>query len=97
MIRFVIAATTTLLPFASLAAAQEHERPVADTQALGQTSFSTSCASEVREDFDRAVAMLHSFWYQAAEQAFGAIASEETRAVCSRKTPSCAPVRASQT
>ena len=81
MIRFVIAATTTLLPFASLAAAQEHEHPVADAQALGQTSFSTSCASEVREDFDRAVAMLHSFWYQAAEQAFRAVASED---------PSCA-------
>ena len=77
MIRFVIAATTTLLPFASLAAAQEHERPAADAQALGQTSFSTSCASEVREDFDRAVAMLHSFWYQAAEQAFRAVASED--------------------
>jgi hypothetical protein len=74
-------ATMTLLPFASPAAGQEPERPAADTQALGQTSFFTSCTSEVREDFDRAVAMLHSFWYHAAEQAFGAVASED---------PSCA-------
>ena len=81
MIRFALAATMTLISFASLAAAQEHEHPVADAQALGQTSFSTSCASEVREDFDRAVAMLHSFWYQAAEQAFTAVSSED---------PSCA-------
>jgi len=81
VIRFALAATMTLISFASLAAAQEHEHPAADAQALGQTSFSTSCASEVRADFDRAVAMLHSFWYQAAEQAFTAVASED---------PSCA-------
>jgi hypothetical protein len=33
-------------------------------------SFSTSCSSDVQADFARGVAMLHSFWYSAAEEAF---------------------------
>jgi tetratricopeptide (TPR) repeat protein len=44
---------------------------------LGQVSFPTSCAPEVRESFDRAVALLHSFWYEAAEAAFLEIAQRD--------------------
>lgn len=33
-------------------------------------SFSNSCSSDVQADFARGVAMLHSFWYSAAEEAF---------------------------
>ena len=37
---------------------------------LGKVSFSTSCDPKVQADFDRAVAMLHSFWYSYGEKAF---------------------------
>ena len=60
-----------------VALAQDHQHPAGDVQALGQVAFSTSCAAEAQADFNRAVAMLHSFWYQAAEQAFVAITEQE--------------------
>jgi len=37
---------------------------------LGKVSFATSCDPKVQPAFERAVAMLHSFWYSAGEQAF---------------------------
>ncbi len=48
---------------------------------LGTVKFPTSCAAEVQDDFSRAVAMLHSFWYGASENAFMAV---------SEKDPGCA-------
>lgn len=37
---------------------------------LGKVSFQTSCDPKVQVAFERAVAMLHSFWYSAGERAF---------------------------
>ncbi len=70
-----------LLASVPTAWAQEHEHRAGDVQKLGQVVFSTSCAAEVQEDFNRAVAMLHSFWYQTSEKAFAGIAQRD---------PSCA-------
>ena len=44
----------------------------ADSKAgqVGTVSFPTSCDPTVQPAFDRAVAMLHSFWFSAGEQAF---------------------------
>jgi len=42
---------------------------------LGEVKFTVSCASQT--EFNRAVAMLHSFWFAPAEQAFRAIAANE--------------------
>lgn len=40
------------------------------TGPLGKVSFATSCDPRVQPAFERAVAMLHSFWYSAGEKAF---------------------------
>ena len=40
------------------------------TGPLGKVSFATSCDPKVQPAFERAVAMLHSFWYSAGEKAF---------------------------
>src|SRR5215510_3631567 len=48
---------------------------------LGKVSFSTSCDRKVQPQFDRAVAMLHSFWFQQGEKAFRDILESD---------PSCA-------
>lgn len=61
---------------ASLVAAQaqppaplaEHEHPVPEK--LGTVQFSTSCSPEEQKNFGRAIALLHSFAYSAAEKAF---------------------------
>jgi hypothetical protein len=44
----------------------------ADSQTgqLGKVSFATSCDPKAQPAFERAVAMLHSFWYSAGEKAF---------------------------
>ncbi|MFW6199582.1 MAG: hypothetical protein ACOC8K_03325, partial [Gemmatimonadota bacterium] len=44
---------------------------------LGTVSFPTSCDSAVEADFDRAVAMLHSFWFPEAHEAFESIAERD--------------------
>ena len=48
---------------------------------LGTVSFQTSCDRKVQAQFDRAVAMLHSFWFQQGEKAFREILERD---------PSCA-------
>lgn len=55
--------------FAVYCPAQAHDT---DSHAgpLGKVSFPTSCSPKVQPQFERAVAMLHSFWYSAGEKAF---------------------------
>jgi tetratricopeptide (TPR) repeat protein len=48
---------------------------------LGTVHFQTSCKPEVEKEFNRAVALLHSFWFSAAIQAFNGVLE---------KDPSCA-------
>jgi len=48
---------------------------------FGSVRFETSCSAAVQPQFDRAVAMVHSFFYPETEKAFRAIAERE---------PSCA-------
>src|SRR5229473_6455362 len=37
---------------------------------LGRVNFSVSCNSEAQQQFNRAVALLHSFWYEEAAKGF---------------------------
>jgi hypothetical protein len=62
--------------FASPAVPQ-HEHGSADTAALGSVNFPTSCAPAVQSDFNRAVALLHSFWYNKSEETFLAVAKAD--------------------
>jgi len=49
--------------------AQAHDTD-SKTAPLGKVTFPTSCDSKVQPAFERAVAMLHSFWFSAGEKAF---------------------------
>ena len=63
-----------LLP--ALSAAQEnHDHP--PPEKLGTVSFPTSCQPGVQHEFDRAVALLHSFAYRPAEEAFHSVAAQD--------------------
>lgn len=63
----------------ALLAAGEHSHP--PPEKLGTVTFATSCQPKVSHDFERAVALLHSFAYTAAEKAFRDVAAAD---------PSCA-------
>ncbi len=61
---------------APVASSQEmHSHPAPEK--LGKVSFATSCAPKVARDFERAVALLHSFAYTASEKAFSDVASAD--------------------
>jgi tetratricopeptide (TPR) repeat protein len=44
---------------------------------LGQIHFPTSCAPGVQQTFEKGVALLHSFQYEAADQAFKRVATDD--------------------
>jgi hypothetical protein len=44
---------------------------------LGTVHFDTSCAPAARADFDRGVALLHSFWFSAAVESFTAVLARD--------------------
>ena len=52
------------------AAAQAHDHQRAATESLGTVSFSTSCQPAVQADFNRAVALMHSFQFGPAIDGF---------------------------
>src|SRR5262249_62179839 len=52
-----------------------------DTEKLGKVHFAVSCLPTTQPQFDRAVAMLHSFWYPQGLNAFAEI---------TKKDPGCA-------
>ena len=55
----------------------QHEHGSSDAAALGSVNFPTSCAPSVQPDFNRGVALLHSFWYKKSEETFAAIAEAD--------------------
>jgi hypothetical protein len=63
-----------LLLSLSSASGQEGAR---GPEQLGTVVFPTSCRPEVQADFNRAVALLHSFWFEAAGKAFGEVAAAD--------------------
>jgi hypothetical protein len=63
------------------ALAQNEHADHAASEHLGKVHFPISCSPEAQRQFDRAVAMLHSFYYPETIKAFTAIATAE---------PSCA-------
>ncbi len=60
----------------ALSVAQElHNHPAPEK--LGTVSFPTSCKPEVQEEFNRAVALLHSFAYKDAGKGFDSVAQQD--------------------
>jgi hypothetical protein len=73
-----VAAIALALAFAGPAAAaddEHHSHPAPEK--LGSVHFPTSCTPAVQREFDRAVALLHSFAYTASEQEFRAVATRD--------------------
>ncbi len=47
------------------------------SESLGKVNFPVSCSDQVRPAFTRAVALLHSFGYEDAREAFAAVAAQD--------------------
>ena len=74
-------ALTLTIPAFTFARQHEHAAGGDDLTGSANVSFVTSCAPALRQDFNRAVALLHSFWFAQAIAAFEGVAA---------KDPSCA-------
>jgi tetratricopeptide (TPR) repeat protein len=59
----------------------QHEQHGGGAERLGTVNFETSCKAETRAEFNRAVALLHSFEYRPANEAFQKVLATD---------PSCA-------
>src|SRR5499427_4322455 len=54
----------------------QHAGPLSD-EGLGRVHMDISCSSAVASDFDRALALLHNFWYARALERFNQLAAKE--------------------
>ena len=72
ILRVGTGAALALLTLSHAAAGQEHEHGAGSAEHLGTVSFATSCSAAAQPQFDRAVALLHSFEFAPAIQAFEA-------------------------
>ena len=75
----ILAAALVLLAPPPVNAQHEHEHEHAHEapEGFGTVHFPTSCKPELSSDFERAVAMLHSFAYPQAAKAFADVAAKD--------------------
>src|SRR6185436_961679 len=71
-LKLILLTALALLAAASLVTAQ-HMHGHDPSEDLGRVNFRISCSPAAQEQFNRAVAWLHSFEYEEAEKAFGAV------------------------
>jgi tetratricopeptide (TPR) repeat protein len=57
--------------------AHEHTGDVPTDRKLGKVSFPISCKTSSQEDFDHAVALLHSFWHSEAQRVFEKVVASD--------------------
>jgi hypothetical protein len=75
-VSWLIVVSLLLLGSPAPARAQgDHAHEAGDLGRVGSTHFPVTCAPELQEEFDRAVAVLHSFFYEESERQFASIAS----------------------
>ena len=58
--------------------AQEHEHGGAPGEQLGRVVFATSCRPDAQAQFERAMALLHSFWWEEGARAFRAVTAADS-------------------
>jgi len=69
----------SVLLFAPLAWCDDEHHHALTAEEVGSVHFATSCAKPVTLSFNRAVALLHSFQYEQARQAFSEVAKRDPK------------------
>jgi hypothetical protein len=73
----LVVAFLVLSLVAEVPAHEEHQHAAGDPEKLGTVHFPVSCTAEAQAQFQRAVALLHSFWWQEAAKAFTVVAQTD--------------------
>jgi tetratricopeptide (TPR) repeat protein len=73
----LIGGCAALLSVLAVRAQEPHQHTHDTSEKLGLVSFPVSCSPAGQTQFNRATAMLHSFWYDEAEKAFSAVAATD--------------------
>jgi tetratricopeptide (TPR) repeat protein len=68
-----VAAAAALAATPALAQEHHHAQGGTPPERLGRVVFPVSCNAEAQQRFERAMALLHSFWWTEADRAFGAV------------------------
>ena len=81
MVRFVFAWFLAFLVFtpAWVKCAPQHDHGSDESDRMGTVHFDTSCRLEVRDEFNLAVATLHSFGYRKSAQLFADVLNADPR------------------
>jgi hypothetical protein len=69
------------LTTSAVGAERQAQRAGSDAEKLGTVHFTTSCSPAAQAQFERALSILHSFWYEEALKAFSGVVATD---------PSCA-------
>ena len=79
MLRFVVAWFLAFFVFtpALVECAPQHDHALGQPDRMGTVHFDTSCSLAVRDEFDLAVATLHSFGYRKSAQLFADVLSKD--------------------
>jgi hypothetical protein len=73
----IASAIAMLLVGPALGLDEEHSHGEPGTAKLGTVKFQTSCSPAAQAQFEKALAMLHSFFYPATLKAFEAVAQTD--------------------
>ena len=76
--RLVVPVALSLVLVARGGSAQQHLHEGAVTERLGRVAFATSCRPDAQARFERAMALLHSFWWEEGGRAFHAVAASDS-------------------
>jgi tetratricopeptide (TPR) repeat protein len=74
-----LAALVAFLCVPAVRSQEGHAHQHGSPEALGSVHFKVSCSPEAQSQFNRAVALLHSFWYDEAEKAFTRVTLTDPR------------------
>src|SRR5690242_704871 len=81
-LQVAVHAALALAVSAPLPAQETHDHGGPPRERLGRVTFPTSCHAAAQQRFERGVALLHSFWYEPAVEAFQeALAADSTCAM----------------
>ncbi|HUR41002.1 MAG TPA: tetratricopeptide repeat protein [Verrucomicrobiae bacterium] len=80
-VRHITGALLLAAPFATFAHSEVAKLAPGDVRPAGRIDFATTCKQAVQPEFNRAVALLHSFFYEEARNIFTQVALQD---------PSCA-------
>ena len=73
----LVVCCSVFVPALALAQHEQHGAVPADQIGAAHVKFDTSCAPGVRDDFNKGVALLHSFWFPQAIAAFEGILTKD--------------------